>query len=131
VALDNFTVNLNDGEENHYLRVTLNLGVEHMPAPLNKEKPNSGLPMARIRDTIVSVLTDCKAEALLTHEGKLQLKKNLVDGLNREVPDLGVREVYFTEFLVHAKCPRYPFPRPPKPSIPKNCGRRLDCCRAC
>jgi flagellar basal body-associated protein FliL len=70
VPLDGFTVNLNDGEENHYLRVTLSLGVEHMPAPLNKEKPTSGLPIARIRDTIVAVLADSKADALLTHEGK-------------------------------------------------------------
>jgi len=46
------------------------------------------------------VLTVCKAEPLLTSEGKTQLKKNLVDSLNKEVPELAVREVYFTEFLV-------------------------------
>jgi flagellar basal body-associated protein FliL len=46
------------------------------------------------------VLTAGKADALLTQEGKTQLKKNLVEALNHNVPELGVRDVYFTEFLV-------------------------------
>jgi len=46
------------------------------------------------------VLTVCKAEPLLTPEGKQQLKRNLLEALNRENPELGVREIYFTEFLV-------------------------------
>jgi len=45
-------------------------------------------------------LTVCKAEALLTPSGKQQLKKNILDALNQNVPELGVRDVYFTEFLV-------------------------------
>ena len=60
----------------------------------------ASLPIARIRDAILSVLTLCKANALLTPEGKADLKKNLVDSLNRKVPELGVKDVYFTEFLV-------------------------------
>jgi UDP-N-acetylglucosamine 2-epimerase len=59
-----------------------------------------GLPMAHIRDSILSVLTLGKAETLLTPEGKQQLKKSLVEVLNRENPELGVRDIYFTEFLV-------------------------------
>jgi len=100
VHLEEFTVNLADPEDNHFLRVTMDLAVGHIPAPLEKEKPNSGLPMARIRDTILSVLTVCKAEPLLTPEGKQQLKKSLLEALNHENPELGVREIYFTEFLV-------------------------------
>ena len=100
VHLEGFTVNLADPEDNHFLRVTMDLAVGHIPAPTEKEKPNSGLPMPRIRDTILSVLTVCKAEPLLTPEGKQQLKRNLLEALNRENPELGVREIYFTEFLV-------------------------------
>ena len=100
VHLDGFTVNLADPEENHFLRVTIDLAIERMPAPAEREKLNSGLPMARIRDTIVSALTVCKADVLLTPEGKLQLKKDLLEALNRENPELGIREIYFTEFLV-------------------------------
>lgn len=100
VHLEGFTVNLADPEENHFLRVTLELAITRMPAPLDHDKPNSGLPMAQMRDTIVSVLSVCKADVLLTPEGKLQLKKNLLEALNRDNPELGIQEVYFTEFLV-------------------------------
>jgi len=100
VHLEGFTVNLADPEDNHFLRVTMDLAVERLPPAVERDKPNSGLPMAHIRDTILAVLTTWKADPLLTAEGKLQLKKDLLEALNRENPGLGVREIYFTEFLV-------------------------------
>ena len=100
IHLEGFTVNLADPEENHFLRVSMDLAVDRVPPPVERDKPNSGLPMAHMRDSILSVLTVGKADALLTSEGKQQLKKNLLDVLNRENPELGVREIYFTEFLV-------------------------------
>jgi flagellar FliL protein len=100
VHLEGFTVNLADPEETHFLRVTLDLGIDRLPDGVEKEKAASALPVGRIRDAILYVLTVSKAEVLLTSEGKAQLKKNLVDSLNRNVPELGVRDVYFTEFLV-------------------------------
>jgi len=100
IHLEGFTVNLADPEETHFLRVTIDLGVDQLPEGADKEKLTTHLPLARIRDSILSVLTVCKADVLLTPEGKSQLKKNLVQALNQNVPELGVREVYFTEFLV-------------------------------
>jgi flagellar FliL protein len=100
IHLDGFTVNLADPEDNHFLRVTMDLALERLPPPTASDKPNSGLPVARIRDSIMSVLTVCRADALLTPQGKLQLKKNLLETLNHDNPELGVREIYFTEFLV-------------------------------
>jgi flagellar protein FliL len=100
VHLEGFTVNLADPEETHFLRVTIDLGIDHLPDGVEKEKAAAALPSARIRDAILSVLTVSKADALVTLEGKTQLKKNLIDALNRSAPELGVREVYFTEFLV-------------------------------
>lgn len=99
VHLDGFTVNLADPEETHFLRVTMDLGLDHLPGGSEKDGAH-GLPVARIRDSVLKVLTTCQADPLLTSEGKTQLKKNLVDSLNRDVPELGVRDVYFTEFLV-------------------------------
>jgi flagellar protein FliL len=98
--LDGFTVNLADPEETHFLRVTIDLGIDHLPEGADKTKPAQSLPTPRIRDAILSVLTVCKADELLTPEGKAQLKKNLMDALTRSVPEIGVREIYFTEFLV-------------------------------
>jgi flagellar protein FliL len=100
VHLEGFTVNLADPEDNHFLRVTMDLGLERLPPPTASDKPNSGLPVARIRDSIMSVLTVCRADVLLTPQGKLQLKKSLLETLNHDNPELGVREIYFTEFLV-------------------------------
>ena len=100
VHLEGFTVNLNDPEQTHFLRVTIDLGLDHSPPTADREKPTSSLPVPRIRDTILSVLTLCKAQVLLSPEGKSQLKKDLLDALKRNVPEIGVREVYFTEFLV-------------------------------
>jgi flagellar FliL protein len=100
VHLEGFTVNLADREENHFLRVTMDLAVDHLPSGAEKDKPGARFPMAHIRDTILSVLTECQADALLTADGKNQLKKKLVEALNRAVPDVGVRDIYFTEFLV-------------------------------
>jgi flagellar protein FliL len=100
VHLEGFTVNLADPEETHFLRVTMDLGIDRLPEGVEKEKVAASLPVARIRDAILSVLTLCKADALLTPAGKADLKKSLVESLNNKVPELGVKDVYFTEFLV-------------------------------
>ena len=98
--LEGFTVNLADPEASHFLRLTLDLEVEHAPEGANQEKTTAALPTARIRDSILSVLTASKANALLSSEGKAQLKQNLLAALKTSVPELGVRAIYFTEFLV-------------------------------
>lgn len=98
--LEGFTVNLADPEESHFLRVTLDLGLDRLPPGADPEKASQVLPVGRVRDAILSVLAVCKADELLKPEGKAQLKKNLVETLNRNVPEIGVRDIYFTEFLV-------------------------------
>jgi flagellar protein FliL len=100
VHLEGFTVNLADKEGNRFLRVSMDLAIDHVPPPATRDKPFSGLPMSRMRDSILSVLTVCKSDALLTAEGKERLKTDLRVALNHDNPELGVREIYFTEFLV-------------------------------
>jgi flagellar protein FliL len=100
VPLEGFTVNLADQEDNHFLRVTMDLGIDRLPPGADRDKPAASIPIARIRDSVLSVLTVCKADPLLTPEGKEQLKQKLLQSLRRDVPELDVREVYFTEFLV-------------------------------
>jgi flagellar FliL protein len=98
VHLEGFTVNLADVEENHFLRITIDLGLGH--APKAAKEGESDIPTARVRDTILTVLTAGKADALVTQQGKAQLKKDVLAALQQTVPELDVREVYFTEFLV-------------------------------
>ncbi len=98
VHLEGFTVNLADVEENHFLRITIDLGLGH--APKAAKEGESEIPTARVRDAILNVLTAGKADVLVTQQGKAQLKKDILDALQKTAPDLDVREVYFTEFLV-------------------------------
>ncbi|MGD0907364.1 MAG: flagellar basal body-associated FliL family protein [Candidatus Acidiferrales bacterium] len=98
VHLEGFTVNLADTEENHFLRITIDLGLGH--APKAPKEGESEIPTARVRDAILTVLTAGKADVLITTDGKAQLKKDVLAAVQKSAPDLDVREVYFTEFLV-------------------------------
>jgi len=97
--LDTFTVNLADAEEGHFLRATIDLGLEHAPRGAT-EKGAGDFPVARARDAILAVLTVGKADVLLTPEGKTQLKQDILQTLHDKVPEGGVKNVYFTEFIV-------------------------------
>jgi flagellar FliL protein len=99
VHLETFTVNLADPEESHFLRITIDLGLDHAPKGA-AEKGTGDFPVARVRDAILSVLARAKADVLMTPEGKDQLKHDLIQALQTSVPDSNVRNVYFTEFLV-------------------------------
>jgi flagellar FliL protein len=97
--LESFVVNLADAEENRYLRVGIDLGVEN-PLPTKGAGGQGGLPTARVRDSILAVLATWRSNALLASEGKQKLKEELLHALQDRVPELGVKEVYFTDFLV-------------------------------
>lgn len=100
--LENFTVNLADPEENHFLRVTMDLALDHAPvaAEGGKEEGEHSPTVPKTRDAILSVLSTSKADDLLTPGGKEKLKRDLISSLEQKVPELGVRDIYFTEFLV-------------------------------
>jgi flagellar basal body-associated protein FliL len=97
--LEPFVANLADPEGDRFLRVGIDLGLDRDPAEDSRAGQNK-LPMARTRDTILIVLTTCNADALLPAAGKAKLKEELIKALREHVPELGVQEVYFTEFLV-------------------------------
>jgi flagellar FliL protein len=99
--LESFVVNLADPEENRFLRVGIDLGLENsVTAKEGKEKGEGEVPTARIRDSILAVLSTWHSDALLAPEGKQKLKDELAHALQERVPELGVKEVYFTDFLV-------------------------------
>jgi flagellar basal body-associated protein FliL len=89
------TLNLADRDQKSYLRVGIDLG-------LRKEagKSESAPSVAQVRDTILSVLGLAEVNELLTATGKIQLKADLLKALQVRMPELGVEEIYFTEFLI-------------------------------
>jgi len=96
LPLETFVVNL-AGDERSYLRVTMTLGLAH---PLVKEKQETGLPVPAVRDTILTVLSTAHPAELLQPEGKAQLKAQVLQALQARLPEMDIKEVYFTEFLV-------------------------------
>ena len=95
LPLETFVVNLDGSGQRAYLRVGITLGLSR-PLARNKED----VPIAALRDAILSVLASARADQLLTADGKEQLKSDLVRVIGERVPEMGVENVYFTEFLV-------------------------------
>lgn len=93
--LETFVLNLADTEQKSYLRVGVDLGLGLAP-----KRTTEGYPIARARDAILSVLAVGRADDLVTAQGKTQLKQDLLRALQDRVPEMEVREVYFTEFLI-------------------------------
>jgi flagellar basal body-associated protein FliL len=92
--LDTFVLNLSDPDQRSYLRVGIDLGLSR------EEKRGEVTPVAEVRDTILGVLAEGKVDVLLTAAGKTKLKQDLLTALQQRLPQLGVEEVYFTEFLI-------------------------------
>jgi flagellar protein FliL len=97
--LEGFTVNLTDKEQNSFLRVGIDLGLaEELPG--GKEDDELTRITPKIRDTLLGVLCTYGSEQLLALDGKVKLKADLLKALEERVPELSVKEVYFTDFLV-------------------------------
>ena len=95
--LEDFVVNLADAEAHAYVRLGLDLGQTELPKTGKETGPN---PVPAIRDTVLSVVAGYKSDELLTADGKVRLKHDLLGNLQQRVPDAHIAEVYFTEFLV-------------------------------
>jgi flagellar basal body-associated protein FliL len=92
--LETFVLNLADTDQKAYLRVGIDLGLSE------EIKPGQPLPVAAVRDTILGVLGEAKVDDLATAAGKEKLKQDLLHALQNRVPQIGVQEIYFTEFLI-------------------------------
>jgi len=95
--LESFVVNLADQEDNRFLRVGIDLG---LGIPLTGKGGEGGIPTARVRDCILVVLSTWRSDALLASDGKQKLKDEVLRALQARVPELEVKEIYFTDFLV-------------------------------
>lgn len=91
--LEIFTANMDDPDARSFIRVGIDLGLQHEPA-----KSEASTPL--VRDTILSVLMASKPDELSSLAGKQKLKETLLSALQKRAPELGVQEIYFTEFLL-------------------------------
>ena len=95
--LDTFVLNLADPEAKAYLRVGIDLALK---GAVKSKEEDGEPPVAMVRDTILGELSLAKPDELLTAGGKAKLKSSLLQALRERAPELGVQDIYFTEFLI-------------------------------
>ncbi len=87
--LETFVLNLADSDQRSYLRVGVDLALNH-----DAKRAEETVPVAQVRDTILGVLGEAKVSDLLKPGGKTELKRQVLHALQDRVPALGVEEVY-------------------------------------
>lgn len=105
IVLDPILVNLADPSGHGYLRLGLALGIEDGPVTASSADAAHAMNLPRereipIRDTVLTVLGQQTSSALLEPGGKDRLKQELQAALALHNPDLKVRTLYFSDFLV-------------------------------
>ena len=93
-----FIVNLADPELTMYARVSITLELSSPEVVLEVQKRE---PI--IRDAIIEILSNKTSRELRSPEGREQLKLEIIKRINTILVQGGVRNVYFTEFVVQAE----------------------------
>ncbi len=95
IKLEPFIVNLVDNSGTRYLKLTLNLDLTSS-AMVAKIKNHD----ARIRDSLIVLLSSKSYAEIGTVEGKYQLRDEIVQRINQFIGGKGVKTAYFTEFVI-------------------------------
>lgn len=99
IALEPFTVNLQSEDHDRYLHIGITLKLADIPS---QEQTTVYLPEARSR--ILLLLSNRKAETLITAEEKIQLAAEIRTVLNKPLsatkPSQHITDVLFTTFVV-------------------------------
>lgn len=95
-ALEPFVVNLSDPKGKRYLKVTITLELEASP----KAKEEAEKAMPKMRDMVIMMLTSLTFEDVMTPEGKIRIRDELLQRFNQVLRPDRVVNIYFTEFVV-------------------------------
>lgn len=93
--LEPFVVNLSDPKGKRYLKVKVTL---ELAPPATKEKVDKAIP--KMRDMVIMMLTSLTFEEVMTPEGKLRVRDELLERFNLILRPERVKELYFTEFVI-------------------------------
>lgn len=93
VPLPAFVVNLADPNARRYLKIVLSVEMTGNPELLEANQ-------AKIRDALLMLLSTKTSQDLSTLEGKILLRKEIVDRLNQAIGQAKVARVYFTDFVI-------------------------------
>ncbi len=90
-----FIVNLSDKDADRYLKVSVVLEVQDQSIVQEIEKR-----LPQIKDSITTLLFTKNSREIKTPEGMEQLKEEIIKRVNAILPLGGVKNVYFTEFVI-------------------------------
>ena len=93
VSLPPFVVNLADPNARRYLKLVIDVEMTGQPELLEANK-------AKVRDALLLLLSSKTSQDLATLEGKILLRKEIVDRLNQALGQAKVARVYFTDFVI-------------------------------
>ena len=94
-SLEQFVVNLSDPQGKRYLRLTISLELESLEAV---DRATKLVP--KLRDMVIVLLTSLTFEEVMTPEGKIQIRDELLERFNQILRPDRVRNIYFTDFVV-------------------------------
>jgi flagellar FliL protein len=94
-SMDTFVVNLMDTEPQRYLKVRID--IESREAKANEEFEKR---LPQLRDVILTILTSKTYKEVYDSEGKKKLKEEIILKANQLLGNLGVKAIYYTEFVV-------------------------------
>jgi flagellar FliL protein len=95
VTLEPFVVNLADPKGKRYLKLKLSLELESLEAAERVQKI-----APKLRDIVIMMLTSLAFEEVMTPEGKLRIRDELLERFNRTTRPDKIRSIYFSEFVV-------------------------------
>lgn len=95
VTLDPFVVNLADPKGNRYLKMKISLELETKEAA---DRATKATP--KLRDIVIMMLTSLAFEEVMTPEGKLRIRDELLERFSRVIRPDKVKNIYFSEFVV-------------------------------
>jgi len=98
VTFDPFVANLADEGGRRFLRATVQLVVAN--ADVAKEMAESPVMMMQARSVVLDLLTQQVADALVTSEGKAELRKAIAERLAEALGEIEIVDVLFSDFVV-------------------------------
>jgi len=93
--LENLLLNLADGDERRYLKVTIELEMSDSEVIPEVEKR-----LPKIRDALILLLSSKTSSEIQTPEGQLMLRQQIAKRLSAILGQGTIKDVYLTQFLI-------------------------------
>ena len=94
-AMDTFVVNLNDPGGKRYLKT--NIELEYVSETLGEELARR---LPQLRDLILLLLSSKGLDDIQSVDGKIALRRELIQRINQTLTSGKIRNLYFTQFVI-------------------------------